>query len=255
MTREQVFGVWAPPGIAWSEWVKPVLFAHMRTDLSCPQDAHPQPDVSWAPPADGNSAIVVDLPGAAGVWMGMALAGQGYRPVPLYNAAPGPEQSLSGAPVAVVEVWPIVAALHAGAAILRELPLAEDAPPVFLLDAERRSGRGVIAPGRFDNRSVSFPTDFPSANVLLSRGIIRAVLVQQHGSQPEADLAHTLRRWQDAGIAISLEALEIPGAPRPIVVSRPSMYRWIWHRILTLAGLRRNALGGFGGTLPEPSSG
>ena len=255
MTREQVFSVWAPPGIAWSEWVKPVLFAHMRDSLQPTPDAPPPPDVSWAKPADRSTAIVVDLPGRTGVWMGLALAEQGYRPVPLYNAAPGPEQSLSGTPVAVVEVWPIVAALYAGAAILRELPLAGDAPPVFLLDAERRRGRGVIVPGRFDNRSVSFPTDFPSANFLLSGGIARAVLVQEHGNRPEADLAHTLRRLQDAGMEISLKALNVPGPPRPIVVSRPSMYRWIWHRILTLAGLRRNALGGFGGTLPEPSGG
>ena len=255
MTREQVYSTWAPPAADWSEWVKPVLFAHLQRGMPSTQDLPPEPEASWAPPADGRSAIVVDLPGSAGVWMGLALAALGYRPVPLYNAAPGPGEILSDTSIAAVDVWPIIAALLAATSKLRELPLAPDAPPAFLLDANRRTGRGVVLPGQFDNRSITFPTDFPSANFLLNRGIASAVLLQEFDNPPAPDLAHTLRRWQDGRIAISFKPLNIPGAPQPIVVTRPSMYRWIWHRMLTLAGLRRNPLGGFGGTLPEPSSG
>src|SRR5207248_5092457 len=99
------------------------------------------------------------------------------------------------------------------------------------------------------------PTDFPSANFLLGRSIRRALLVQQEGTQPQADLAHTLRRWQEAGISIEVKRLASAGPPVPCDVARPSYFKWIWHRMLLMCGFRRNPLGGFGGFLPEPSSG
>jgi hypothetical protein len=68
-------------------------------------------------------------------------------------------------------------------------------------------------------------------------------------------LAHTLRRWQEAGIAIEMKAEDHVGPPQPCVVDQPSHFRSLWHRLLAVAGLRRNPLGGFGGWLPEPSAG
>lgn len=256
MTREEVFAVWSPPEAAWSQWVKPVLFAHIGQGPSVTVQSAPQADVTWAPTADGRNAVVVDLAGPTGVWIGLALARRGYRPVPLYNAAPGPQKLAQDPSMAVVAVHAIMLALFDATPLLRDLRLPPDAPPAFLLDADRRTGRGVIAPGRFDNRSISFPTDFPSANFLLSRGISGTVLVQDSETQPQADLAHTLRRWQDAGIAIAVKRLSAgTGEAEPVSVRRPSFYRRIWYRMLALAGLRRNPLGGFGGMLPEPSGG
>jgi hypothetical protein len=112
-----------------------------------------------------------------------------------------------------------------------------------------------MTPGRFDNRSVSLPTDFPSGNLILSKGIRRAIVVQRSGGPPQEDLAHTLRRWQQAGIRIELKAWDAAGAPVPSEVRQPWLFRALWHRLIVTAGLRRNPLGGFGGTLPEPSSG
>ena len=69
-------------------------------------------DASWIPPAEDNVAVVLDLPGADGVWTGVALAARGYRPVPLYNAVPGPTTGVwIGAFASLVDVAPILAAL------------------------------------------------------------------------------------------------------------------------------------------------
>lgn len=233
----------------WSQWAKPVLFAHMPGLAEAVLTDDPIPDLPWAPKADGHTAIVLDLPKDSGVWIGLSLAQRGFRPVPLYNAAPGPPDS------SLVDVWPIVHALAGGTELLHRCRPPWGAPPAFLLDANRRGAGAIALPGRYDNRSISFPTDFPGAYLLLSRGIRRALLVVESGAHPQADLAHTLRRWQEAGIEIHLLSL-ISGLPAGLIeVKRPAFYGWVWHRLLTTFGLRRNPLGGFGGTLPEPSAG
>jgi hypothetical protein len=244
MTPHEVYDVWAPAGGSWSDWAKPVLFAHAgKTGM---QPLPPQAfDVTWAPAAGGETTMVVDLPGSASVWYGLALAERGYRPVPLFNAVPGSS--------AVVEVQPIVAAIEVTTETLHALRLPWAAPPAFLLDASRRTGHRAAAPGMFDNRSVSFPTDFPSANLLMSRGVVRAVLVQESGSQPQPDLAHTLGRWQETGIELQIKVLGSPSIAMD--VKKPAWYRSLLHRLICSMGLRRSPLGGFGGVLPEPSSG
>lgn len=256
MTKEEVFAIWAPVGGPWSAWVKPVLFAHLPENLELFEQSAPPIDVQWAPPADGATAMVLDLPGAQGVHVALSLAAHGYRPIPLYNAAPGPTgDSMNWMHEPTVEVWPILGAIGAVTPSLAREALPYAAPPAFMLDANRRIARGPVVPGRFDNRSVSFPTDFPSANLLLSRGIRQAVLVQPHGNQPEADLAHTLRRWREAGVEILIKRLDLPGPLVPCKVSRPRFYRNIWYRLGVLLRLRRNPLGGFGGMLPEAGAG
>jgi hypothetical protein len=109
--------------------------------------------------------------------------------------------------------------------------------------------------GCFDNRSVSFTTDFPSANFLLAQNFHRALLVQIGGNQPQPGLAHTLRCWQEAGIAITSRRLDTLGPPTPVVVEQPSRFGWLWYRFWTLLGLTRNELGGFGGRIAEPGGG
>lgn len=254
MTKYELFDIWAPAGAIWSPWVKPVLFAHAVAPRPAPLLEEPSPELSWAPAADGRTAIVVDLPGETGVNIGMALAHVGYRPIPLYNAAPGPgRDSIGGLPQAMVEVRPILWALREYGSALQSLRLPACAPPAFLLDVSRRTGRGPALPGRFDNRSLSFPTDFPGGNLLLHRGVRDVLLVQSQSNEPEADLAHTLLRWQEAGIAVRLKRIDLPGPPVSIQVAAPRRYRSVWYRLGVLLRLRRHPLGGFGGILPEPS--
>jgi hypothetical protein len=220
----------------------------------------------WLPGAAEMAALVLDLPGDEGVVLGLSAARTGYRPVPLYNAIPLQIASLTlthgdlqysptAATRVAVDVAPIAGALRQGTEMLRQLSLPADAPPVFMLDANRRGGLWIPSPGAFDNRSVSFTTDFPSATFLRASGISKAVLVQQTGNQPQSDLAHTLRRWQEGGILIEIKALDQPGSPVPCTIEKPSRFGWFMHRFLAAFGLRPSPLGGFGGEVPFPGGG
>lgn len=265
MTSRDAFEIWAPPAAQWSQWAKPVLFAHLgdahavaAAEAPVPPAFPPTYQAAWAAPADGRTVLVIDLPGRASVWLAEKLAAKGYRPVPLFNAIPFGRGSglLSGD--AVCDLWPVVAAIAAATPAIAAARLPAVAPPAFLLDADRRTGTGRSpAPGMYDNRSVSLPTDFPSANLLLSRGVTSALLVQARDLEPQPDLAHTLLRWQQAGIEIRavMVAGDAASAPVAITVSRPRWYRMAWQRLLATAGLRRSPLGGFGGLLPLASAG
>ena len=256
MNSELAYAVWAPERSPWSPWVKPILFANEPSwddPGQGPLEGTAEPP---APAFDASTAFVVDLPGAESVAFGVALARKGWRPVPLYNALPGASAAPGGDASALVDVASIVRALRRATAVLEQLALPEDRPPAFPLDAQRRSGTGAAAgPGKFDNRSISLPTDFPSGLFLRSRGIERAVLVQPSGADPQVDLAHTLLAWQEAGVEILGRAPSADGAPAPIRVARPSNFRVMWYRLLATLGLRRNPLGGFGGVIPVPSAG
>ncbi len=279
MSKQSIFDAWAPPSAIWSRWAKPVLFSQMdsitRDENTAPELAV---DVSWAVDPDRATAMVVDLPGAQGVSMAMSLAAIGYRPVPLYNACPAPAGD-----TALVVVRRIMIALASAASSLQSFGLADEAPPAFLLDAMRnpaavtrppdivgdkftslspflkdaKSDTAVVAssPRTFDNRSINLPTDFPSANFLLSRGIRRIVLIQPRHTEPQADLSHSLIRWQQAGLPILAAAIDEAIPPRPITIKRMGAYRLLWHNLLAGLGLQPKPLGGFSGSLPPPSTG
>jgi hypothetical protein len=273
MKPAELYKLWAPDDSIWSNWAKPVLFAdHVFDNLPLRASTDWRSlDVAWAPPADGGAAVVLDLPGPESVWLAMALAQRGFRPVPLFNGAAVPVLHS-----ALVDVYAIVCALHGVAEDLMTLRLPPNAPPVFLLDANRFSGGAFADPGHFDNRWWVFPQDFPSANFLLSQNIRSVVLMQKSQAQPRRDLAHVLLRWQEAGIQIlsygerqqtfvqdyqtspgenRLEEAGGKNKPAPIRVEKPDSFRALWYRAMVLVGLRRNSTGGFGAIIPEPSSG
>jgi hypothetical protein len=260
MTREMIFDIWAPRESRWSPWVKPVLFSFMSEMSFNMLGDTPPPDwdLTWLPPADGSTLLIFDLPGDEAAAGCLGLARFGYRPVPIYNAIPwepGSSESLETGPASVVDVVPIVQTLRRVTPLLATENLVNVAPPAFLMDASRRIGSRSANPGCFDNRSVSFPTDFPSANFLLAHGVRCVVLAQRFLDQPQSDLAHTLRAWQDAGIAIKLKLMEKSGPAQPIQVTTPSWFGSCFYRALEMMGFRRSVLGGFGGLLPEASSG
>jgi hypothetical protein len=243
---ENLFEVYAPDASPWSAWVKPVLFAQMKQPSTRGDGSElSEPDVSWAPLAGKGSVLVVDLEGAASVAAGIALARRGYRPVPLFNGVHDSN--------ALIDVEPIVRALEAGAGALHEMALASDAPPAFLLDARRRRG-SPSGPGRFDNRWIVFPQDFPSGTLLLSHRLRDAVVWTGADARPEDDLVHVLRRWQDAGLKIRHQRSGSAG-PAELAVPRPSRFRSASYRVLALLGLGRAAVGGFGTRIPVPPEG
>ncbi len=252
MKPAELYKLWTPDDSPWSNWAKPVLFAsHAFDDLPLSSSADWRSlNVPWSPPADGGSAIILDLPGAFSVWYALALGQRGFRPVPLFNGVPGPAMGT----FPLVDVSAIVSALHAAAEDLMTLRLPPNAPPVFLLDANRFANGSFASPGRFDNRWWVFPQDFPSANFLLSQNICSVVLVQSNSAPPQRDLSHVLLRWQEAGIQILSCGENDQNQPTPVQVKKPSHFRALWYAAMVLAGLRRNSAGGFGAVIPEPSS-
>lgn len=259
MDGSQLFEVWAPEESVWSRWAKPALFAGGAPALAAQpaQAVNPMPVHSLDPQTgsfnpgglDTWTAFVVDMPGERSVEIGMALARSGYRPVPLFNTA----YHLG----AIVPVEAILKRLRDGADELQGLAIPPDAPPVFLLDSQRLAPLTPPAPGKFDNRWAAFPQDFPSANFLLSNGIRRVVLLQDERLQdkPRTDLAHVLLRWQGGGVEIYIQDPDGNMSPRPLQVAKPSAFRSLFYRALTLSGLRRSSAGGFGSVIPIPSSG
>lgn len=258
MDGSQLFDVWAPGDSVWSRWAKPALFAGGAPVLAAqpvtpvtpmmPVHSTDPQAVSYDPAAlDPWTAFLVDLPGERSVEIGMALARTGYRPVPLFNTAYHQ--------FAIVPVYPILKRLRDSADELQGLAIPPDAPPVFLLDAKRLEPGTPPQPGKFDNRWAVFPQDFPSANFLLSHNIRRVVLLQEERLQgtPRLDLAHVLLRWQEAGVELYVQDPDGGMSPRPIQVAKPSAFRSLFYRALTLSGLRRSSAGGFGSVIPVPS--
>jgi hypothetical protein len=244
--------------LPWSAWVKPVLFAHvdeareprrirpLSTDVAAQVveslaggregPAEPAPYRSDARIRD--SALVIDLPGRGGLRAALAFAEHGFRPVPLYNALPSQ--------VGAIDVGAIVRGLVDAAPRLAELH--PSGPPAFLLDADRLSPSLRLDGGVFDNRSVCSESDFPSADRLLSAGIVRVVLVQERNLRPMPDLEPVLWSWQTRGIALGRAGVgpdETSASVEPFRLKR----RWLPRRLVFGAwrlGLRARSDGAFG---------
>ena len=254
--KDEIYRIWAPSDAPWSHWVKPVLFSFTDAGFQAPPGRSVRLETNWIP-APGSTALLLDLPEDDGVLCSLLLARIGYRPVPLYNALPFPPYDKMTAPnsrpASTVHVEPILAALVGEASALQQISLLPDAPPVFLLDAARRVARTELRPGVFDNRSVCFITDFPSAQFLLNHGI-RSVIVVQETSEFARDLVETLLSWQNGGIQILRKKRGDTEMPVAVVVKLPSFLNSAWFRLTTALGLRKGELGGYGGIVP-PSSG
>lgn len=251
LTKDEIHRIWSPPQAVWTRWVKPVLFAFMDGRF----DVHPAQaigfELAWVP-APETTAIIVDLASERGVTWGIELARLGYRPIPIYNGLPFPVNEKMSAPetrsTSTVEVEPILAALYREAETLEQLQLSPDAPPAFLLDADRGRARVRPSPGIFDNRSVCFETDFPSAAFLLSHSIRQAIVVQKN-SKIARDLTPTLLSWQRAGIEILRKKVDDQARPSRVSVERPSILWRLWYHFVVAFRLRAGELGGFGGVV------
>lgn len=254
-TKDEAYKCWAPPEALWSRWVKPVLFAFADGVFEeSPARILPLA-IDWAP-ATPSSALVLDFPQEDGVLCAIQLAGLGYRPVPLYNALPFPVSEQGSDPSlrskAAVEVEPILSALVNNAEALGRANLKPDSPPAFLLDANRRLAHRELRPGLFDNRSVCFITDFPSAEFLLNHGITN-IVVATAASNFADDLREVLISWQRGGLQILHKNINNDAKPTPVVVKPPSFLANLWFRLSVGLGLKKAEIGGFGRILSTGS--
>ena len=240
--------IWAPDEAEWTAWAKPVLFAsaHFRggEELSIP-------DVSLK--NDRKTMVIVDLPGKQSVEEALAFASKGWRPVPLFNGVYGDGQM-------IVDVTGLCRALGSGADVLKTLSIPLDAPPVFLLDSNRMIGSR--SPGTFDNRWCVFPQDMPSHSFISSKGIDKVVVRLSASktlfrSSPtpsvRTDLEKVLLNYQKNGIdlfTLSDDAQE----PEKYTARKLPIAGGLSNRFAVTLGLRRNATGGFGASVPEPEA-
>ncbi len=252
MDPVKLFNSWAGDH-EWSDWAKPTLFAQAATPLTRTFDA---PDdilakavklidesaARSAMPGSGTrrAVMIVDCPGEVAVAAGAALSQRGFAPVPLFNGVYARDSPL-------IDNAPILNALDVFAGRVRPAPTTVS--PAFLLDSQRLDGSP--APGRYDNRWIVFPQDFPSGGRLLASGI-RDCFILAAPQRVQDDLSHVLKRWQDAGI----EMHEVWGQRRQaITIATPPWYRNVFYRVAALSGLRPTSHGAFGAIIPLPGSG
>jgi hypothetical protein len=264
MTRDQIYEIWRPSDSPWSRWVKPGLFSFMGDEeLSAPGASR----WKWEVPPPNGTAIVANLPGDAGVALGLALCFQGgYRPIPVYNACPyatydrflneivsvlNPMKPVAGP--ALIEVAPIMSAIARFSLELKAAQLPPAAPPAFLIDEHRHGASSYSMPVYrwFDNRSFLTTADFPSASFFKVQGVSRIVVIQRKG-QFQTDLLQVLLAWQSGGLTIAEQEPWEPWDPRVINVKPPSVFRSLWDRWVRL-GYHRNPSGAFGQSMRASS--
>jgi len=281
MTGRESFEAWAPADLVWSAWAKPTLFVHPsltppdakptgRARSARPTPFQPQPiaptqpapassieridsdDLVWPRTLPRHAALLLELPGPMAVSAGVALRDKGFWPVPLFNATPGPNP--------IVDVMPTIRALHDAAPLLRGAPDPQTLP-CFLLDAARCPQATGKSPGRYDNRSIVFPQDFPSATLMRSRGVEQVVVVtlappgDPGRFQPAKDLAHVLHAWQRDGLRLLHTTTTSGNPPSHVSVPKPKDFGLAIRRILALTGFTRSAAGGFGAFIPVVATG
>lgn len=194
MTGRDAFKIWAPSGVPWAAWVRPVPFAAPdKTPAPAVVGSLALPTIAYTAAPQSDTALIVDLPGADGIKEGVALAGLGYRPVPLYNGTNAQEGAMP-----LVDNGALAAALQWGALALEKISIPANAPPAFLLDSNR-THRHKMNASVFDNSWDIYPQDMPSAEYFLASGIRRIIV---RGDAIQNDLCRILYPFQKKGIAI-----------------------------------------------------
>ncbi|MGL6198146.1 MAG: hypothetical protein ACRC3H_04345 [Lachnospiraceae bacterium] len=186
--------------------------------------------------------VIIDQPGKEAIEEGIALTEEGYWPVPLFNGVDGYKLPM------LINVEAIVRGLSSGAERLQAAVPVKDASPAFLLDSNRMKSYTKRV-GKYDNRWCVFAQDMPSADFILSQGI-RQIVVRTNVKIAE-DLSHILYTYQKKNIPIYSCNGSKPW--KKLRISKPAWWRRYFQRFKVIFGLKRNAAGGFGGLIPDPS--
>lgn len=193
-TNKELYQIWAPVGKKWVDWVRPVPFVEIdRYTKGYSVSTSHIPPVPFLKEAPGDTAVIVDLPGAGSVLEGLALAKLGFRPIPIYNGT----LEQAGAR-ATVDNQSAGEALKWASSLLKDLEIAPDAPPAFLTDRNRLQ-RFKMLESLFDNSWDVYPQDLPSGEYLKENGIRKVIVV---GNTLAKDLKKIMYAYQKKGIEI-----------------------------------------------------
>jgi len=211
MTDKEIYRIWAPLGKKWTEWVRPVPFVEIH-EYSKQYIVTPfeMPATDFSNEIYADAALIVDLPGAESVEWGIALAKQGYRPIPLFNGTI--EQT--GART-TVDNQSVGVALIQGAQELLKTDIPEDALPVFLLDSNRLH-RHRIDVSVFDNSWDIYAHDMPSPQFFGNNGIHKIVVISDFIGN---DLKKILYGYQKKKMEIY--RMKVYDEPKKIRIHKP----------------------------------
>lgn len=263
-SAEKLYDAWSPPAASpWSAYHKPTLFAALD-NVRDPWPSGVPGLGSEAPPRtrewpDDRTALAIDLPGPMSVaYASLFALRTGHTPVVTFNNWPHP--------AGLVDMRGTLAALLHYAPWVQRAALARvdarTAPPAFVLDA-LRLGKKAPKPNDFDNRYFLLESDLPSPAVLANAGIERLFYLRADppaGSvePPELDDVNGwLHDLQDrvkvhlAYVALDSWTMRDPQPFAPAIRKTP----FTTTTDPAFRGFRRNAAGGFGVLVPEPSSG
>jgi len=201
MTPREIFKIWAPANSKWSPWVRPTPFIGMpeidtlppHFSLSTPPFLTLYPPIFSTKKPDFDTALILDLPSAESISAGLTLAQSGYFPVPLYNGTTPQHGAM-----ALVDNSAIQNALIFGATELAKIEIPDTAPPVFLLDSNRRN-RCKMNVSVFDNSWDIYAQDMPSSDFLKAQKIKQVLVISDFIHK---DLSKILYDYQKAGLKV-----------------------------------------------------
>ena len=193
MDGRELYKIYAPAVAKWIDWVHPVPFVAIDT-------YNRKPIVDWIDRKaiflkeyQQDAAIFIDLPGKESIELGIDLAHNGYRPIPIFNGADEQQGSQ-----ATTDTYLIESCLINGGEKLKNIKLENDANPAFLLDSYRinryRSNESI-----FDNSWDIYKQDVPSAEYFIKNDITKIIVVTD---KIQKDLKKILISYQNEGILI-----------------------------------------------------
>ena len=194
MTGRDIFKIWAPNGVKWIEWVRPVPFIAINNDSRLYEVSNFEVNkINYISRLLTDTAIIVDLPGNESIEEGIGLAKIGFRPIPIYNGTNEQEGAM-----ATVDNHAIEIGLIKGAMELEKIVISNNASPVFLLDSNRTNMYKMNV-SVFDNSWDIYNQDIPSAEYFLKNGINKIIV---RGEKVQKDLNKILYKFQIKGIQI-----------------------------------------------------
>ena len=193
MSGKETFKIWAPYGIKWTDWVRPVPFIAIDNNLNNEFYDFSIPSINYINSLERDTAFIIDLPSYNSIKEGIALAKLGYRPIPIFN---GTNEQLGV--ISTTNNNIIGPALVWGALELKNIILDNNTSPVFLLDTNRMNRRKMDE-GVFDNSWDIYHQDLPTYKYFLDNGINKIVI---RSNYIQNDLNKILYKFQKNGVKI-----------------------------------------------------
>lgn len=195
MIGKEIYKIYAPPGVKWTEWVRPVPFIAIDTYNRKPSANWIDRKVMFLKQYEPNTAIFIDLPGKESIELGISLAYIGYRPIPLFN---GTDEQEGSQPT--TDSYLIESCLINSSEKLKNIQLKSDTNPAFLLDSYR-TNRYRAKESIFDNSWDLYKQDIPSFEYFRKNNISKIIVV---GNAIQRDLKKIFLEFQKEGIEIYL---------------------------------------------------